>query len=275
MQRIPVRTACGPAVAPVSPYQSLSQRVAELRKVAAPRPDEVARLYDRLFLEHFGKPSRRVPSLRDNTSFGRVLSWCLNHDVRVEDFISANMLLLRHRLGRHAFRPNMLCGPGAEARYNGVLGRANRRFARGDVRVFGRETRLGFIRMQLQTTEHDIADLWCSLALAGDPITWDQAVESVKRTDEWTQYQARRGCWLELVNSYGREAAEREGLLASLSAAWQIAERFQVGLADRIGIVDWSWAAFLRLLQHVLPKPKPKPESEFAEFAGGKIWGNW
>lgn len=275
MQRIPVRTASGTVVAPSSPYKSLSQRVVELRKVAAPRPDEVARLYDRLFLEHFGRRPRRGPSLADNTSFGRALAWCLNHDVRIEDFISANMLLLRHRLGRHPFRPNMLCGPGAEARYNGVLGRANRRFARGDVRVFGRETRLGFIRLQLQTTEHDVADLWCSLALAGDPITWEQAAALVKQTDEWAQFQARRGCWFELVRDYGSEAAEREGLLASLSAAWQIAEKFQVGLADRISVTDWSWNAFLRLLQHVLPKPRPKPEGEFASFAGGKTWGNW
>lgn len=275
MQRMPVRSAR--VVAPASlPNQSLAQRLQDLRAETDVRPDQMGALFDALFHHHFGRPSRRRASLQDNITFGRVFAWCLNHDVNPEDFISANMLLLRSRLGRHAFRPNMLVGANAEARYNGVLGRANRRFGTGTMRVFeSRETWLGRIRANLAASEFEVADLFVSLALADDQVSWEQAVASVRTHQDWRDYQARVGCWNRLATSLGRDGALREGLIAKLTAAWQIAERLRHGLGDCIGVSDFSWGAFVRLLRHAGFEPKQRDHADFVSTAGGRTWGNW
>jgi hypothetical protein len=275
MQRMPVRSAR--VVAPASlPNQSLAQRLQDLRSQTDVRPDMLGPLFDALFLQHFGRPSRRRASLRDNTMFGRVFAWCLSHEVNPEDFISANMILLRPRLGRHAFRPNMLLGPKAEARYNGVIGRANRRFGTGSTRVFeSRETWLGRVRANLLTSELEVAELFCSLALAGDPIEWTAAAASIRTHQDWRDYRDRVGCWNRLVTTLGREGAVREGLTASLGAAWQIAERHRSGLGDCIGVTDFSWPAFVRLLRHLELAPRKRDQVDFVAMAGGRKWGNW
>jgi hypothetical protein len=275
MQRIPVRSAR--TVVPASlPNQSLSQRLHDLQAQTDVRPEQMGALFDALFAQHFGRPAHRKHSWRDDVTFGRVFAWCLNHDVNPEDFISANMLLLRPRLGRHAFRPNMLVGANAEARYNGVLGRANRRFGTGSMRVFdSRETWLGRIRANLATSELEVAELFCSLALADDPITWEQATRAVRTHQDWQDYHARVGCWNRMSWSLGRDGAAREGLIASLSAAWQLAEKHRHGLGDCIGVTDFSWPAFVKLLRHVGFGPAKQERVEFAMSAGGSRWGNW
>lgn len=276
MQRMPVRTASA-VVSASSPYQSLSQRLQDLRAQTDVRPENMGALYDALHLQIFGRRShRRGSSLATSTTFGRVYAWCLNRDVKPEDYIAANMRLLRDRLGRHLFRPNMLLGPRAEARYNGALGRANRRFGAGSMHVFeSRETWLGRIRVNLALSELEVAELFCSLALVGDPITWAEAAASVRTNQDWRDYQARVGCWTRIEDAYGRESAQREGLLARLTAAWQIAEKHRHGLGDCIGVTDFSWPAFVKLLQHVGLGVKPREKVEFAKAAGGTKWGNW
>lgn len=270
MQRMPVRSAGG--VVPASlPNQSLAERLHDLRSQTDVRPDQLGKLYDRLFQQHFGRWPHRRTSLRDNTTFGRVFAWCLNHDVNPEDYISANMRLLGPRLGRHSFRPNMLVGPRAESRYNGALGRANRRFGTGSQRVFlSRETWIGRIRTNLALSESEVADLFVSLALADDQITWDEASAMVTTSQDWRDYRAKTGCWHKLVWQFGPDGAKREGLIASLTAAWQIAEKLRHGLGDCIGFVDFSWPAFVRILRHAGFAPKRR--SDTASLQGMRMW---
>jgi len=275
MQRMPVRSARG-AVPASLPNQSLSQRLHDLRAQTDVRPEQIGALFDVLHRRHFGRPSRRRSTWRNNVTLGRVFAWCLNHDVNPEDFISANMLLLKPRLGRHTFWPNMLLGPRAEARYNGVLSRANRRFSAGSMHVFeSRETWLGCIRANLATSELEVAELFCALALADDPITWEQAAAAVRTHQDWRDYRDRVGCWSRLLQSLGRDGALREGLIASLSAAWQVAEMHRHGLGDCIGVTDFSWPAFVKLLRHVGFAPVKRDPVVFAASAGGRRWGNW
>lgn len=273
MRRMPVRGVVSPAS---STNQSLAQRLHDLRAEAEPKAELVGPLYADLFLKHFGTTPRRRMTMRDNVCFGRMFAWCLNHDVSVPDFISANMLLLKGRLGKHQFQPNMLVGPNAEARYNGVLGRANRRFHAGTMRVFdSRETWRGRIRANLIESEQEVAELFCSLALADDPITWDEAAKAVRTNQDWRDFQARVGCFATIVGCYGRDAALREGRIAQLSAAWSIAEKHRHGLADCLGVTDFSWGAFVRILRHVERPARSRPVTEFAVAAGGRTWGNW
>ena len=186
------------------------------------------------------------------------------------------MLLLKQRLGRYSFRPNMLLGPKAEARYNGVLGRANRRFQTGSARVFDtRETWLGRVRANLMTSELDVATLFVSLELADQPISWREAAESVETSKDWQDFQAQIGCYNEIRKLHGEPAARREGLLARLTAAWQIAERHRHGLGDCIGVTDFSWPAFVRVLRLARPAVPCSNQIEPALEAGGRLWGNW
>lgn len=275
MQRMPVRSARG--VVPASlPNQSLSQWLHDLKSQTDVQHDTIGAIYDAQFRRHFGRPSWRRSSDRDNATLAKVQSWCAERGVDPEDFIAANMLLLKHRLGRHSFRPNMLLGTHAEARYNGVLGRANRRFQTGSTRVFdARETWLGRIRVNLMTSELDVAELFVSLELAGRPISWRDAAVSVETNKDWRDFQDQIGCYNEIRKLHGEPAVKREGLLARFSAAWQLAERHRHGLGDCIGVTDFSWPAFVRVLRLVRDQAAERPKFEPAVEAGGRLWGNW
>ena len=271
MQRMPVRSAR--VVAPASiPNQSLAERLRDLKSQTDVRPVEMGKLYDRLFQQHFGRWPHRRSSLKDNAMFGRVFAWCLNHDVNPEDYISANMRLLGPRLGRHPFRPNMLLGPKAEARYNGAIGRANRRFGSGSQRAFlSRETWIGRIRTNLALSELEVADLFVSLSLAGDSITFEDASTMIQTSQDWQDYRNKTGCWSKLVWQFGPDGAKREGLIATLTAAWQIAEKLRHGLGDCIGFVDFSWSGFVRILMHAGFVAKDRGDT--VSLLGMRMWG--
>lgn len=277
MQRRPVRSASGTVVERAAlPTPCLSQRILDLQAEADAEPEAIGRLYDKLFLKHFGFPSPRRASTRANIAFGRVFAWCTRHGVRIADYIAANMLLLKPRLGRHTFQPLMLSGERAERRYNGVLGRANRRFQSGSMRVFDdRETWLGRLRAAVCVSEQDVAEVYVEVNLAGEELSWADAAGMVETTDEWRQFQRRGLAFHDLIVRYGIVAAEREALLASLRAAWAVAERLEHGLPDKIAYHRFSWPAFVRLLRYLGFAPKRTEQVLVPLCVGGSQWGNW
>lgn len=260
------------------PYQSLAERLAEHRKQTdrSPDPTFVGRLYDHLYQLHFDRPSRRrSDDLRTNAILGRVFSWCVMHDVDVATYIAANMTLLKDRLGRHSFQPNMLSGEKAANRYNGYLSRANKRYRRGTHEVFvGSETGIGRLREQLALSEESVAEYYVRVNLRGVTVTWEDAIDCADVTSEWVDFTNHRGCWRSLAEVYGQDRPAQEFRLMQLRAAWSVAQGLQNGLPNRIGFTEFSWRAFLDLMQQVLPERKPAPAGvDLTDI--GDTWGNW
>lgn len=274
MQRTPLVDDCPPP--PVSlPFRSLSERIRDLEAELDRVPDArfQQRIYDQLYLLHFGKPSRAKPSLKTNEIFGRLASWCARNEVDFATFIAANMTLLKPRLKRYGFQPNMLRGENAERRYNGYLARANRRYRCGSHSVFaGTETWVGRIRADLVETESEIADVFVRANLGGEPTTWEQAVACCEHTAVWVEFAKKRGAWTTLVSFYGSDRPVEEQKLAQLRAAWSVAQGLQHGLPDRIGFTEFTWSGFLDLMRQVLPEPKTRSAVDLGEV-DVTVWG--
>ena len=277
MERTPVNSSRSAKRARL-PYHSLAERLEELRLEVDREPDAlfVGRLYDHLYRAHFDKPSRRDPSnMRTNTILGRVFSWCLQHDVDVATYIAANMTLLKPRLGRHGFQPNMLSGENAAMRYNGYLSRANKRYRRGTHEVFiGSETWLGRTREQLAMAEETVADYFVRLNLKDRDVTWDEAIEVCEVSDAWIEFTNGRGAWRTFAKLYDSKRPEQERRLMQLRAAWAVAQGLRSGLPNRIGFTEFSWPAFLDLMRQVLPAPRPMVSVGDVDDLGD-TWGNW
>lgn len=277
MERTPVTSSRNAKRARL-PYHSLAERLEELRREVDREPDAtfVGRLYDHLYRTHFDRPSRRDPSnMRTNTILGRVFSWCLQNEVDVATYIAANMTLLKPRLGRHGFQPNMLSGDNAAMRYNGYLSRANKRYRRGTHEVFiGSETWLGRTREQLVMAEEAVADYFVRLNLRGIDVTWDAAVEVCEVTDAWIEFTNHRGAWRTFAQLYDSKRPEQERRLMQLRAAWAVSQGLRTGLPNRIGFTEFSWPAFLDLMRQVLPDPRPMVSVGAVDDLGD-AWGNW
>lgn len=265
-----------------SPHSSLSQRLVALRDRLDSHPVLIGEIYDALYLKHFGVPSRRKRSTTNNLAFGRVFAWCLNHEVAVADYIAANMLLLRDRYPLRAksgrvinFTPGVLVGSKAEARYNGVLRRANSRHRQGTTDVFdATETWLGRIRSNLFQAEYDVAEVFVSAHLDGRSPSWRDVSGDVETNQDWRDFYAGRGAFASVANSYSRERAVTELMFAQLRAAWCVAEGVQHGLADRVGFSDFNWPDFSRLMCYVRDQ-RPKRERVDVTPHSGSSWGKW
>lgn len=302
MQRIAYRSERTAVASPEVTERSLSQKLVESHALLNRLPESIELLYDRLFILHFGRQSMRRNTPRNVSALSRIATWCAQHRVNVADYISANFILLSTRgvntfkktkptddetpepskrpKGKKRWRvrivPAWLSGPTAERRYNGVLGRANRRFQVGSISAFTNETWIGRLRENLFYAESGAGELFVSLRLAGDPITWAQAVELTKPSNpDWADFQHRVGCFSVMANLLGEQRATAEARFAALRAAWSVAERVQPGLADRIGFTEFSWSAFADVLAYATESRRARTACADVFVDGGRTWGNW
>jgi hypothetical protein len=218
---------------------------------------QLEKLYDALYLKHFGKRSRRKRSSRNDVLFGRLLTFFVMDDVDPETFISANMAMLHDSCvgSRYGFQPNMLSGERARARHNIFIRRANRRYKRGRSDVFDSSTDLGRFRTTLSESEADVAR--CFLTY---DVSWSDAVSLAEPPDLWLA--VRRGahrCAYDL---------DQEKNLATLTAAVSVAEEFATGLSTRIGFDRWSWEGFRVLVRRLYPVPTSQPSLDLVGISG-------
>lgn len=293
MERIAYRSERTAVATPQVAERSLSQKLVELHTELNRLPESAEKVYDRLFALHLGEPSRRKDTPRNRALLERAQAWCAQHRVSFADYISANLILLRTRgwsperksarsytrKGR-TFRvrivPSWLLGAAAERRYNGVLGRANRRYQTGSTLVFPRATWIGCIRENLFYAEFGAGELFVSLRLAGDPITWEEAVAlTTPNNPDWSDFQRQVGRFTQLVTLVNQQRAVAERDFARLRAAWSVAQRVQPGLADRIGFTEFSWPAFADILAYATEDRRARRERNEIILAGGRTWGNW
>lgn len=272
MQRTPVPSSDASLITRATlPNRSLSEWIQELDRRVEFTPELIGKLYDTLHKKHFGKPSWRRNNSRNNIAFGRAFAFCVRHEIDPAAYISANMALLRDWLKRSriAFQPTMLVGEKAEARYNGYMRRANRRFRRGDHRVFDvADTQIGRLRNDLYLSEHAVAEHYVALRLRGRDLPWEEVASMVTTSQTWKDVSARSGAWFDL------QRPEDELLLARVRAAWAIAETYRHGLGDSIGFTDFSWRAFADLIARLIAETPPvyAPSVDDLRAAKVRLW---
>ena len=237
---------------------SIAEQLAQAERETSPDRIDVTqleRLYDELHRQHFGKPSRRRRTHRNDVIFGRLLSFMLTEEVDPTTFISANMEMLRERCANspYGFQPNMLSGEKARARYNIYIRRANRRYHRGRADAFASTTALGIFRLELAVSEGEVAGYYVHAGLSGDLVSWEEAIAASSPTQTWLDAQQGRSKYGTTFN------LDHERRLATLTAAVAVSESVETGLSTRIGFDDWSWEAYRTLVCRLFPPVEPAP----------------
>jgi len=254
------KKACVPAWREWSQRKSLAEQLAAQESaLATPTLDQAAieRIYDELYARHFGKRSRRRTSTRNNTTFGRLLSYCLREEVDPATFITANMVgLKRGGLPPCGFQPNMLAGEKAKGRYNAFVRSSRRRYRRTLHDVADSSSVLGKLRRELFHGERDVATLFVRSHLTSDPLTWAGSVRMTEPPVIWLQFQEQGGAgYVGFARQFGEERATQERKLAMLKAAVSVAESFETGLSTRVGCSDFAWEDFAALVVSHFPPP--------------------
>ena len=241
----------------------------------APECDSASleRIYDHMFEMHFGRKSKRRRSSRNDVVFGRLLSLFLREGIDPATFIVANMVGLRDfaLASPYGFQPNMLSGEKALGRYNAFIRRSNRRYRRGLGDVADSKTEMGRLRTLLALDETDVGDEFVRSRWLGEAIDWWEAVERVAPSDVWVSVQTECGSeYQRLCAGLTAETIARERTLASLKAAVSVVNGFAAGLADRIGVTEFSWMALSDLIGRTFEPPKPR-SFDLAGVPGG-MW---
>lgn len=258
-------------------HRSLSELCAAAEAAAeSPTLDRasIERIYDCEYERHFGRRSSRKRSPTNDVVFGRLFSLCVTEEVDASTFIAANMAALRPALqhGGYAFHPNMLSGEKARARYNAFIRKANRRFGRALGDTAESTSAMGVMRRTLLLDEQEVGDFFVRSAWTGTPISWDGAVEHTNPSGLWRDVEGRQGSeYRSLCMNIGQEGVVREKRLALLRAAVGVANGFREGLADQIGVAEFSWPD----LSAVICRTFPVADRMQSDLVGvpGQLWG--
>lgn len=233
----------------------------------------VERIYDHAYEQQFGRRSYRKQTPKNDLIFGKLVYLFASEGIDPATYITANMRAMRSFVADspYGFQPNMLSGVRARGRYNGFIRHANRRYRRGLGDVAHGETDLGRLRRELVFAETDVGGFFVRFAWIRKAISWDEAIEMADPSSTWLDFHSGSGLtYQSWVSRLGVARVRQEIELMRLRAAVSVVNAFEIELADRIGVSEFSWEALAALIVRTFDAPQ-RPEFDLVGIPGG-LW---
>lgn len=250
-------TECAEIVARWEPRLSLARAVCECEQsLETASSASVEDIYARVYREFFGRLPRHGASTVHKRAFDYVREVTADGSVDVETYIAGNMWALQEfaSKNRYGFQPMMLQGERAMRRYSAYLGRLARRYRHAKHSGHTTGTERGDMRRMLFESEHEVGEWYTASVVAGRAVTFEQAIEHVAPSDVWIALQSKgqskayaRACLI-----FGSANVQAEKRLASLRAAEAVANSYESGLADRVGVQRFDWHSFALLVKRLI-----------------------
>lgn len=214
--------------------------------------EDLAKLYDQLHARYFGKPPRQPTSRNVNAvmNVSAAYRFCRNKGLDFPMYVGANMSEMRWLVEgkKFPFRPGMLLGDKALERYNKTVRKADRRTAHAQVAAI--HAPIDSLRDKLYEGELSVGSYFVAAKLS-DPVTWEQAIVAAEPNEEWQAMQSMNQ--YKLAAKFSQVLLQRAMLTARTAAGVTVAERYGVGLSERIGFRNniFRWDVLADLIQSI------------------------
>lgn len=277
-------------------HKSLTQLCIELEVgLKTPKASKLFDVYSRVYQQHFARAPKRSSGLspRCSKAFKWVREFCESECIDPAMWITAQMHGLKKWLQdpvknrrKIGFMPTMLTGENAKRRYNVYVRMAQARYRRASSDTFDAETDEGVLLAELTGAEERIGEYYVRATILGREPTLEGAVEHASPGANWISVfldiEPEKGLMAFfkhatlLKRRFGEDRLARLKEAATISAAFNVVERFTHGLPDRVGIADgveFQWTALARLLHRLKPDVKTREKVTSTGKVPGLLWG--
>jgi hypothetical protein len=215
------------------------------------------------YQKHFG---RRLVRIRQGQGPSRATVFkafanCIEHGIDFEEWVTAQIVTLRPSLQHRGvpFYPNMLLGKHAMERYKDYQRKGESRFHRSKADAW--DSTGVFVKLwdRMTVEETKVGRYFVATAVAGDRVTWMNAVAYVGPADEWQAVVLRekspvrtRPMLLDLLKKHGDGMLAAASAIVRLRAMVNVVTEYHDELPDRLSSPGrFQWDALADLLAHI------------------------
>lgn len=256
-----VRSQCAPRAKVWHSRESLAEMLARTEALLAqPEQETLQKAYDRLHREIFGSRSKRTASKRNEDIFAALFARLRREEIDFTTYVAGNMWAMKpwvEQNPRIGFQVNHLSGERAMRRYHAYKNRQRRRYrqARHTGQTGG--TSASTARQRLYQGEFEVGLEYVRAFIADGVNDWRAAVEAVQPNADWKAAcgdGSKGRQYHELCLVLGTQRLRAEVERARLRAACDVADHYEYGLSQRVGVNGvFSWRGLAALLARLFP----------------------